>query len=590
MSLIKANAVQIGQSGTATQNFTLAVPSSPDGTIKLARGNAGATTQDVLSVDASGNVSFAGGIPSGNISSSTAIATGSTTARSLANRFADVVNVLDFGADPTGVSDSSSAFNLAVVAAKAVHVPPGTYLIKNQIVIPNGVMMFGLSGFVPSAFATVGGGSILKYHSDLGSTPMVWCQNTSWLSFIAFKGPGKGTGIAILNKKTNPGTLTYEDMDCTIHGCTFDGWDVCVEHWNRGLWFDGNISALTDISVSLNIDTANWIDDPANPFDLPQQGFRAIRITNNRFHANTAAITNVGTGREYLRGLNVVNNQVDVGDNLFSGFCYASCFSGNTLDQVGTAALDFYGDVKDISICGNTINGDTPSGQNYPLYLIRFRATSENITIQGNTFANTNNHGILTEGAISKSVISGNTFKNIGNDGSATNACIRILQTASDVSITGNSFFPIVAPYGVRGITTQNWTNVIVDNNSWNTSDCIACQYGETGTNYIQGRQVETPIQLTGSVSDYNPSDASIWRLSSNSDVDVNGLLFAYKLVGRILTIINVGSFNITIKHLALNPTATSQIITSTGADIVLAPNQSIQLLKDYTSTKWRTI
>jgi len=53
MSLIKANAVQIGQSGTATQNFTLAVPSSPDGTIKLARGNAGATTQDVISVDAS---------------------------------------------------------------------------------------------------------------------------------------------------------------------------------------------------------------------------------------------------------------------------------------------------------------------------------------------------------------------------------------------------------------------------------------------------------------------------------------------------------------------------------------------------------
>ncbi len=41
MSLIKANAVQVGQSPTATQNFTLAVPSSPDGTIKLARGNAG---------------------------------------------------------------------------------------------------------------------------------------------------------------------------------------------------------------------------------------------------------------------------------------------------------------------------------------------------------------------------------------------------------------------------------------------------------------------------------------------------------------------------------------------------------------------
>ena len=56
MSLIKANAVQVGQSPTATQNFTLAVPSSPDGTIKLARGNAGATTQDVLNVNSFGNI------------------------------------------------------------------------------------------------------------------------------------------------------------------------------------------------------------------------------------------------------------------------------------------------------------------------------------------------------------------------------------------------------------------------------------------------------------------------------------------------------------------------------------------------------
>jgi len=58
MSLLKSNSVQIGQSATATQNFTLSVPSSPDGTIKLARGNSGATTADVLSVDASGNVAL----------------------------------------------------------------------------------------------------------------------------------------------------------------------------------------------------------------------------------------------------------------------------------------------------------------------------------------------------------------------------------------------------------------------------------------------------------------------------------------------------------------------------------------------------
>lgn len=70
MSLLKANSVQIGQSATATQNFTLSVPSSPDGTIKLARGNSGETTADVLTVDASGNVTTtlaASSIPNASI-------------------------------------------------------------------------------------------------------------------------------------------------------------------------------------------------------------------------------------------------------------------------------------------------------------------------------------------------------------------------------------------------------------------------------------------------------------------------------------------------------------------------------------------
>jgi len=84
MSLLKANSVQIGQSATATNNFTLSVPSSPDGTIKLARGNSGATTADVLTVNASGAITGAtitsSTINGGTITSGTAQATTSGTA------------------------------------------------------------------------------------------------------------------------------------------------------------------------------------------------------------------------------------------------------------------------------------------------------------------------------------------------------------------------------------------------------------------------------------------------------------------------------------------------------------------------------
>lgn len=56
MSTLKTNAAQIGQSVTATQNFTLYTPATPDGTVRLAVGNAGATTTEVLNITNGGEL------------------------------------------------------------------------------------------------------------------------------------------------------------------------------------------------------------------------------------------------------------------------------------------------------------------------------------------------------------------------------------------------------------------------------------------------------------------------------------------------------------------------------------------------------
>lgn len=58
MSGLLKTQIQLGDSAIATQNFTL-TSAAADGTMKLARGNSGATTQDILTVDASGNLSTA---------------------------------------------------------------------------------------------------------------------------------------------------------------------------------------------------------------------------------------------------------------------------------------------------------------------------------------------------------------------------------------------------------------------------------------------------------------------------------------------------------------------------------------------------
>ena len=60
MSTLKTNNVQVGQSGTATNNFTLYQPSTPDGTVRLGNGNSGSVT-DVASFTSAGVFSFNSG-------------------------------------------------------------------------------------------------------------------------------------------------------------------------------------------------------------------------------------------------------------------------------------------------------------------------------------------------------------------------------------------------------------------------------------------------------------------------------------------------------------------------------------------------
>jgi hypothetical protein len=64
MSTLKTNNVQVGQSVTATNNFTLYQPTVPDGTVRLGVGNSGATTADVLVANSSSQVMVGTATPS----------------------------------------------------------------------------------------------------------------------------------------------------------------------------------------------------------------------------------------------------------------------------------------------------------------------------------------------------------------------------------------------------------------------------------------------------------------------------------------------------------------------------------------------
>lgn len=87
-----------------------------------------------------GGTSLTVGTPGSGTVTDASVAAGSK----LYNRINETVSVIDYGADPTGVSDSTNAFTTAVSTGRDVYIPKGTYLIKNQIsVSTQGQRLYG---------------------------------------------------------------------------------------------------------------------------------------------------------------------------------------------------------------------------------------------------------------------------------------------------------------------------------------------------------------------------------------------------------------------------------------------------------------
>lgn len=108
-----------------------------------------------------------------------------------------------------------------------------------------------------------------------------------------------------------------------------------------------------------------------------------------------------------------------------------------------------------------------------------------------------------------------------------------------------------------------------------------------TGTFKLSGDI--SPAQITSNQNDYNPtglSTASVLRLNTDASRNITGLQGGAD--GRIVVIVNVGSFNIVLKDADSGSSAANRFALS--SDITLAPDDGVILQYDSTSTVWRCI
>jgi hypothetical protein len=469
MSLIKANAVQIGQSPTATQNFTLAVPSSPDGTIKLARGNSGATTQDVLSVDASGNVSFAGTTALGNISNSTAIATGSTTARSLANRFSDVVSVLDFGAfnNGTNAAATTTAIQAAIdsIGSKGglVYFPAGTYLVSSTITISkNKTYLQGQ-----------GNNSIITRNTDYGNTFVFTGNTTTGLNLF---------DVGISDIQITSTALTTSGAHIKADGVwrmTID--NIYIQDGFIGFDFGGlvasNISNIYLVFTSLYSGSTTGrkymtFKNASSAFAKKSSG--DVFVNNFNLRGNTSnQITEIGLEIISADGIWFENGHI--GNTTYSNILLNASttemlnlvFFSNVMSDEGiTNSLTFDGNVPSVNNLIEFSNctfksGGIPSFCDYGIIFLA-NSTVTNVKFTGCTVTEFGKTGVTTSGANHTNIYFSNcnVFTN-GSDTTATFPGYNLLSGSRFISIVGGRSSGVDQSYAIQ--LGGSHTNIIID-------------------------------------------------------------------------------------------------------------------------------
>lgn len=367
-----------------------------------------------------GNVT--GGDISGNIiglngNSIPVTSTGSTTARSLANRFADVVNVKDFGAVGDGVTDDTAAIQAALnTSATSIYFPKGTYLISNSLNTSTPVLNSSVANRV------ISGEGIITANSQVKVALKITGNNTI-VNGLRIDG-NNNIGYAIDIAAENP-TVT----GCYIHDLNgfnnwggiairldLDGFDTAALISNNTI---KNLQGIGDgtggngvgiqraISINSNQNCTKKIFVTGNNIEKVEgeEGDAIVVISSNgsgTYYDLPVVISNNTINLWTRRAVKIQANQVTINNNFFTNDRPTALASlqrvvdivqgGNhTVNNNTFSKCKFQSQIScfltspetasNFNICNNTIEG---LGIETTNKAISFRTYGQNIVISGN--------------------------------------------------------------------------------------------------------------------------------------------------------------------------------------------------------------
>jgi parallel beta-helix repeat protein len=367
-------------------------------------------------------------------------------------------SVIDYGADPTGVADSTTAFAnaLAAGAGATVHIPAGTYKLVSVLEPESGTTIRG-EGW-SSLLVMSGNWAVPRY--------LFHCSGVTDVTFRDFATDGERSS------KTSDEWRGIQTEDCeririinlrmADHGAdavrfydnTVDS--ICVGcHFYRGGASGTGQGSGIDISTAAGSGTE----------------VRNIVVANNTFKDIVDCAVGVHNGTE---GVTIANNVIDgigVGHGIDIAGAYRVAVTGNVIRCVDSSASVVTGilihnnaagggtQALEHSITGNTLIGGGGTVAHGIAIAGSTAAPVSKLTITGNTVVGWPVNGFYSNDQLNLSVISNNAF--VENDGQG----LQFNQGASVVdrnTVTGN----LIANNGGYGIHfAAAVTNNVVQNN-----------------------------------------------------------------------------------------------------------------------------
>ncbi len=403
---------------------------------------------------------------------STLTASRQATIANVGRAITKVYNVLDYGADPTGVVECRQAFIDALLLCDAagggtVYVPGGTYLVDTDAyadvisIFDNTELHMAADAVIQQAALGTGDDGFWILQVDTQANVII--RGGKLLGQRTGPSAGEtGHGIRIRGS-TNVLIDDVEIVDCwgdgiyvgeaanlgvtirnsVITNCRRNGISVT---WCEGVLIDGNkISNINGTAPQAGID----IEPNEN------QAVTDARIVNNHiFDCASDGILLMSLGAAWLIEHVLIQGNVvdDAGIALWGTGLKYCAVSGNAIQN---AAFAIYVDDADrLSFIGNSIHAP-----GYGFYV----AASLQTQISGNTIVSSTNHGMYLTGAdIEACNICDNVLLGCGSDGSK--AAI-YLNDADNCQITDN----MIRALGVsaKGI----WIGTGADNNIVRNND-----------------------------------------------------------------------------------------------------------------------